>query len=350
MRNRSFLLTLCLGWTLLLGTRGIAIETIPDRLSIRLHAVGNRDYPPVVTALAINASGDLLAAAGDDHAVRLLWGEDFSQQRVIGQHSDWVRSLDFAPDGNTLLSAGNDGRIQIWRKSDNWKEPRDIGGGPALACVRFNHNGSRIAAVGFDPEVFLLQNGPAPALKLTCECRDLRTALFTESGEVLAVGGRSGELHFFDPATGQSLGEVALHVGRLRDTTLVRGSNLIVSVGEDGRCAIVDAKLRTKLREVMIPGCKLLSVAAIDSGHVAVGGSDNLIRVIDVTTGEITKKLTGHHGSVAVLKANSEHLISGSYDTSIRFWRLSQIQQRETIAGIPGEEPTGTATVLATER
>lgn len=329
---------------------GLAIETIPNNLSIRLLPVAGRDYPPVITALAISPDGNLLAAAGDDHAIRLLSGDDFSNQQIIGKHSDWVRSLDFAPDGSMLLSAGNDGRIQVWQHAKNWEEPRDIGGGPALACVRFNATGKRIAAVGFDSQIFLLQANPLPKFKLTCDCRDLRTALFTEVGDILAVGGRTGELHFIDPNSGETLAEVSLHLGRLRDSALVRGANMIVSVGEDGRCAIVDATEMKLLREVTIPGSKLLSVAAIDSSHVAVGGSDNLIRVIDVNTGEITKQLTGHQGTVAVLEANTEHLISGSYDTSIRFWRLSQIQQHETVAGVPGVDATDTISTLATER
>ncbi|WP_417749942.1 WD40 repeat domain-containing protein [Rosistilla oblonga] len=327
-----------------------AIETIPNNLSIRLEPVAGRDYPPVVTALAISPGGELLAAAGDDHAIRLLSGENFSKQQIIGQHTDWVRSLDFAPDGSMLLSAGNDGRIQVWQRESDWENPRDIGGGPALACVRFNDDGKRIAAVGFDPQIFLMQSKTIPAAKLTCKCRDLRTALFTDVDDILAVGGRSGEMHFIDPDTGETLAAISLHVGRLRDSTLVRGANMIVSVGEDGRCAIVDTVQMKMLREVTIPGCKLLSVAAIDSQHVAVGGSDNLIRVLNVNSGEVTKKLTGHQGTVAVLKANVEHLISGSYDTSIRFWRLSQIQQHETVAGIPGMESTDTTSTLATER
>ncbi|QDV69891.1 WD domain, G-beta repeat [Rosistilla carotiformis] len=342
------LLTLVMACTELSICR--AIETIPNNLSIRLQPVAGRDYPPVITALAISPDGELLAAAGDDHAVRLLSGKDFSEQRIIGQHSDWVRSLDFAPDGSMLLSAGNDGRIQVWQRSRKWENPTDIAGGPALACVRFNDSGKRIAAVGFDSEIFLMQSNPIPKSKLSCDCRDLRTALFTEVNDILAVGGRSGELHFIHPDTGENLGAVSLHLGRLRDSTLVRGANMIVSVGEDGRCAIVDTVQMKMLREVTIPGCKLLSVAAIDSQHVAVGGSDNLIRVLNVNTGEITKKLTGHQGTVAVLKANVEHLISGSYDTSIRFWRLSQIQQHETVAGIPGVEAADTISTQATER
>ena len=309
-------------------------DSISNGHALRLKPVGGRAYPPVITALAINQAEDLIAAAGDDHAIRLLGGPNFSEQRVIGRHNDWVRSLDFSPDGSTLLSAGNDGRIQIWRKSKAWKNPLDHEGGPALACARFSSDGSRAVAVGFDPEIFLLRFANQPKFDLSCGCRDLRAAVFARGDQLLAVGGRSGALHVFSTVDGQMLGDIPVHLGRLRDIAAIPSTNRLVSVGEDGRCGIVDLDQMQRIKSVEVPGCKLLSVACIDSRHVAVGGSDNVIRVIDINDGSTTRRLYGHQGSVAVLKSRSEYLISGSYDTSIRFWRLDEVRERETLATI----------------
>lgn len=309
-----------------------AVETIPSGKGLRLSPVGGRPYPPVITALAISSDGKTLAAAGDDHAIRLLNGVNFSRERVIGFHEDWVRSLDFAPDDSLLLSCGNDGVIQAWQAAKNWKDPKIYEGGPALACIKFNASGKQVAAAGFSPELFLMRMGNSPRLKMTCDCRDLRTVEFFANDTRLVCGGRTGELHFFDLQLKQELEPIASHLGRLRDCTILRGTHQLVTVGEDSRCVVVDLQKRKKIDEIRVPGCKLLSVAKIDGTHVAVGGSDNIIRVINVKRGEVTKRLVGHQGSVAVLISCDEHLISGSYDTSIRFWKRETILDRDSIA------------------
>lgn len=309
-----------------------AIDAIPNRQSLQLTPVGDRPYPPVITTLAVSPSGDLLAAAGDDHAIRLLYGERFEQQRIIGTHHDWVRSLDFSPDGQTLVSGGNDGRIQVWERAKQWSEPRDLGGGPALACVCYNQSGNQIAAVGFAPHVFLLKPSAAPPIELLCDCRDLRTVLFLDADRTIAVGGRTGQLHFFNALSGATIAEMPLHLGRLRASALVDDGRAIASVGEDGACVVVDAALRRQKQRVVIPHCKLLSIATIDREHVAVGASDNSIHIINVARGDVTKRLLGHTGSVAALTVSKQQLISGSYDTTIKFWQLDSMLNQATIA------------------
>ncbi|MBI3838968.1 MAG: hypothetical protein HY288_13685, partial [Planctomycetia bacterium] len=60
--------------------------------------------PPVITAVAIRPGGGLIATAGDDHAVR-LWSTTTGRiVQTLKGHSDWVRSLAFSPDGESLAS------------------------------------------------------------------------------------------------------------------------------------------------------------------------------------------------------------------------------------------------------
>ena len=68
----------------------------------------------------------------------------------------------------------------------------------------------------------------------------------------------------------------------------------------------------------------VLSLAFCGPTRLAAGGSDNLIRLWDLTTRAEQLELVGHTGSVTALvwDARSDELVSGSFDTTVRFWQL----------------------------
>lgn len=309
----------------------------PVSEGMRLEAQDGHRSSPVITALAVDPKGEFLAAAGDDHLIRIIDLATFTEQRVLRQHQDWVRSMDFRSDGSRLASAGNDGQIVIWDRSEDWKIKQSMPDAPAIACVRFSPFGGMLAAVGFDPQLFLLQPGTARRPALKCGCNDMRVVAFSDDMRLVVAAGRSGDAHLFDPGTGQPAGHFNLHSGRIHDLIFMPSSEIMVSVSDDRKVVVFDSLRGEVLHTIPVPGCKLFTVAALDSTRVAVGGADNLIRVVDISRGTIQHSLPGHTGSIAVLKANDQYLFSGSFDASIRRWPLQQILQQPRTVQRPTE-------------
>src|SRR5579871_5292441 len=70
--------------------------------------------PDVVTALAYNPPGSLLAVVCKDHSVR-LW--DTSTHLPVGPpllHAAEVLAVHFAPDGRELVTASAAGEVRRW--------------------------------------------------------------------------------------------------------------------------------------------------------------------------------------------------------------------------------------------
>lgn len=309
-----------------------------DAGSIRLRPVGENTYPPVITALAIDPRGEFLAASGDDHIIRILALPSLKTLNELAMHEDWVQTLDFSDDGATLVSAGNDGQVILWDRDKNWETRQRIQGAPAIRCARFSPDGSQVAAVGFQPQLFLMGTGNAARPTLDCGCRDLRCVAFRGDGSVVAAAGRSGDIHFFDALTGSPIGEVQLHGDRIRAMQFIGKTSQIISVCEDGHAVLYDMDAKQIVHDMQVPGCKLQTVAMVDAIHVALGGTDNFVHVFNLETGTQVLTLKGHTGSIAAMAGNRGELFTGSFDTTIQRWNLQELARGARVADAEAAE------------
>ena len=306
---------------------------VPSR-TVRLHATGSDDATRiVVTAIAADPTGELLAVAGDDHEIRIMKASTLSLVKTLPAHRDVIRTLAFDSLGQRLASAGNDGQLILWDCENSFRIVQRMQGTAALTCVRFSASGSELAAVGFDNDVFIIGRSVQPRPVFQCDCKDLRAVAYRDDDRVLAVAGRSGDLHLFDPQSGQLLSEHTLHHGRIHGIAFHRDSDLVVCVGEDGYVSVFDTENEVIRQRIHVTTGKLYAVAVTDSQRVAVAGSDNTIRVVNTDSGQVEANLTGHDGTVATLAASGGMLFSGGFDASLRRWSLGELPQtRQRIA------------------
>lgn len=320
---------------------------------------GNTDRP-VVTAMELSPDGRLLAAAGDDHAVRLLelselppesatlsfaamrGSSDSSFRGNIARtdrsfesttlsrqtwqcHTDWVRSVRFSPSGNLMASCGNDGKIVVF----------DVAGKKPVASTQVTHalhdicfvDDSTMYAVGFDANVYRWDISQSqPKVDHQADCRDLRTIQYSPELKMLAYGGRDGVLRLYRVLE-EKVELYALspaHFQRIRSLHFLSDQQTLLSVGEDRRLIQYDTKSKAIISTLDFPGGKLFGLAAIDCNQLAVGGADNTIRILDAKSGQCSAKLIGHDGTITLLNARGNVLVSSSFDTTIRIWNVER--------------------------
>ena len=295
--------------------------------------------PVIVTAITADSMSGYIAVAGDDHLIRVINGATLETTRTLSGHRDRIRTLAYDPQGSRLVSSGNDGQIIVWDCNDDYGIRQRLEGTPALARVRFSPSGVEMAAVGFDNEIYFIgrrksdnEGADQPAVDrptMQCDCNDLRAVAFRDDDKMLAVAGRSGDLHLFDVETNLLINEFPIHSGRVNDIVFAGGSNLAISVGEDGRLVSFDTENGKIVRRVKVTSGKLFAIAVLDSQRVAVAGSDNVIRIVDVASGRILRSLEGHQGSIPTLAAGGGYLFSGGFDATLRRWSIADLQPSE---------------------
>jgi len=287
-----------------------------------LRPLGPDQPDPLVTAMAIDPSGMTLAVAGDDKTIRILRATDLAELAVLKGHRDLIRTLHYRADEKILLSSGNDGQLILWDRSQEYRQVGMVDDLPAIWSARFSPDGKQIAAVGFGSSVMLLGRS-SDRLTLRCDGGDLRACAYDRTGKQLAVVGRSGHVHLYDPQEKHLVDEFALHAGRIRDCQFTSDGTHLVTVGEDGAAVLFSLKQAEVIRRIELLPCKLFSLAIIDDRRAAVAGSDNRIRIVDFESGLVLTHLDGHRGSISTLVYANGSLFSGGFDATLRRWPIA---------------------------
>lgn len=280
------------------------------------------DRVPVVTAVAIQPRGDLLATAGDDHVVRLWNIQDGRLVRELLEHRDWVTAVAFSRDGSRLLTGGRDRQVLVWdvasgRLISTLGEHRHPISSIVVSDVR-----DTVAIAGFRAplKVYDLTNGQ-PLGALPCPCSDVRAIAFSPDMQFIAAGGRNGKIRIWNLANGKQL-DFQAHDGRVRSAVFT-SDNRLLSAGQD--VAILwNAADGERIGRFSSEAGKVLSMTMLGENHFATAGADNLIRLFRFDSTQPISVLRGHTGSVAALDFRDGRLISGSFDTTVRVWALPQ--------------------------
>ncbi len=299
-----------------------------ESIEIQLTALPQHDSPPVITALASSHDGRFLAAAGDDHAIRII---DVTSSKTISTltgHTDWIQSLVFSSDSQDLYSAGNDGRVLKWRHQYPVSYTEILSGGFAIRALTLSTEKNLLAICGFSDQV-LLWDLPSGRLKhrLSCESQDQRCVRFSPDGARLLRGGRLGEICVWDTETGEELAHYREHLRRVFTAAFSSDGQTVTSVGEDRRLVRYDIAAHQVVFDQEVARGKLMSMCLINNDIVAAAGADNSIVLFDVQSRQTVAQLKGHSGTVAVMVPCGETLASGSFDTTIRLWNLQRIAE-----------------------
>ncbi len=308
--------------------------------AIRLASLPSNVDPPVVTAISVSPVGDLIAAAGDDHAIRIVDLVTGKTKATLLGHLDWVQSVEFSPNGQELASCGNDGTLRIWSLGG---EPKAIAvrtAPHALMALAYIHDGC-IYTAGFSHRIYRYDmNRKDLAVVHSCDCRDIRTIVASPDRTRIAFGGRDGVLRVRDVQPDENFESrehgsenhsssekeivVLLHSDRIRTLQFSEDGNRITSVGEDRRIVHFDLISRSIAGKTELGGGKLFGLCQLEPNLFAIASSDNTIRIFSEQDQSVRARLLGHDGTVSILKRSKTHLISGSFDTTIRIWDIDR--------------------------
>ena len=291
------------------------IETLP---------LNQAERAPVVTGVALQQAGKLLAIVGDDHQVGIFDMQNDNYIQHLDRHVDWVRAVRFSPNGKLLATAGNDRKLLIW-DTNNWVGPMMIKNHPeAIISVAFSSDGQYLATVGFESILRVYETSTGNVIQsFECSCNDNHAVAFSANSKFLAAGGRNGSVRVWTLADNKRVANFNAHRKRVRSLEFTE-TDEILSCGDDQIVRLTNLQQISQSTALPRQASKLYDVARLGDGLVATGGSDNQIHIWRLSDRQRLGSLKGHTGTVSCLDVVGSTLVSGSYDTQVRVWSMER--------------------------
>jgi WD40 repeat protein/serine/threonine protein kinase len=324
-----------------------------------------------VWSASFSPDGKRILTTGQDGKA-IVWEVDkngeFKFLTEFAQHRGPIYAGQFSPDGTQVATAGYDRRVLLWKPDevhpvDVERRLRHLDDLPAPFVELGTHNGP-VRSVSFAPDGQTLATGgednviriwDVKAERLAKELRGhashVRDCTYSADGNWLVSAGRDEVIKLWQPKAYAE--EVVFQDPRSDDAVLAahfsRNGKKIVTAGRDRTASlwnVADHKLVKQFAE----GHEFLASSAVffaDGSRLATGAGDGTVLVWDVATGTQLHKLdqTGYTASLAV-SPNGQWIVSGSNGNEVKVWDAAT---GELVNSLPGHEAPITAVQFSSD-
>lgn len=279
--------------------------------------------------------GEFLLTAGDDGRVGVWNRKTQSLATTLTGHLRAVEQMDVSSDGSILATASDDRFLKLWNLSSGKSIGADVKFPGRVVATAFSSDGTLVAAGCITGQVAIVDI-PSGEVSRTEVLDGVESLMFLSSPLRLVAGDRGGTIHLWDLTVHSSdrfpkqpRFQWSAHEGCIRTLTAGRRQDCIVSGGRDGRVLSWSASGVQSYRQI-----NDVHDAAFDRhGQLLTAGPQML--VVDPDLGRIRsrqplstngwKLIRAARNSPEVVLADNERVKVWNSDsqTNVAEWKLS---------------------------
>ncbi|KAL2375112.1 hypothetical protein RJZ57_000387 [Blastomyces gilchristii] len=155
----------------------------------------------------------------------------------------------------------------------------------------------------------------------------MNSLVYSPDGQKIITAADDGKIKVWDTNSGFCIVTFTEHTSGVTACQFSKKGNVLFTASLDGSIRAWDLIRYRNFRTFTAPSRLAFSCLAVDpSGEVVCAGSlDSFdVHIWSVQTGQLLDRLAGHQGPVSSLSfaADGSHLVSGSWDHTIRIWSI----------------------------
>ncbi len=304
-------------------------QSIAFSRELAAHSVSKGIDPELALLLAQEALNSAPTVQGDEALRSSL--VRFNLERLLKGHVESINSVEFGPDGKSLLTASGDGKARVWDlTTDKYVELKDHTNG--IWNARFSKNGKLIVTASEDQTAIVWDATGKKVSVLKPHQDRVNDAAFSPDGTQVATASLDGYLRIWDPLTGsliRSMVEGPDYLGRDHNVNGISYSpngKLIVTSSRDDFGRVWDAQTGALKHKLAHEQNSVVYIAAfsLDSRYIVTGSQDGRARVWDAESGRRLTELA-HGGSVydATFSPDGNLVATASKDGLAHIWNWS---------------------------
>jgi WD40 repeat protein len=282
-----------------------------------------RGHVGVVSQVAFSPDGNRIVTAGQDATARIWNAESGAELAKLEGHEDWVWSAVFSPDGGRIVTASGDATARIWDARSGTELATLDGHGGAVRGASFSPDGQRIVTASDDgtARVWDGHGRSRRPMLLRGHSDQVRVVVFSPDGGRIVTGGFDREARVWDADTGQELAVLRGHTALLWGVAVSPDGRLAATASQDRTAAVWQLASGRLLRRLEGHNDEVWSaVFSPDSERVVTASFDQTARIWDARSGRSMAELRGHLHSVysASFSPDGRWVLTGSLDNTAR--------------------------------
>jgi WD40 repeat protein len=287
-----------------------------------------------ITSLAYSSNGNYLITAGDDFKVNLWESEDLTLEKTFTM-SGKITKIKSMRNSNTIVTASTDRRITLLDIDEQKINLSLTGVQYGLSDVAISPTGTLIVAGDVNGNIVAWDATGATAWKFVSnqhleqsnsQILHNHTILFSPDGKIVYSSLKNGIIRVFDANTGEFLDEYGP----------VAGQTTKFEISSDGKLGIFQQADKTMLIREMATGNTIAKIVgeikpggafSSENNLFAVLGDNSVVKVYNTKDWVEIYSFNGHQ-NVQTIKFvhNDRHLAVGNTSV-IRLWSLSSGQE-----------------------